>query len=285
VTRTLQGSDLDSVRPLTSHEFEQFRQLAYRTFGLDLKPGKEELVSARLRRLVCSGGFRRFQDYYGSVVQDRTGEQLRAMIDALATNHTSFLREPDHFRYLCDQVIPSMRERKPVEVWCAACSTGEEVWSLAIMLAEEGLLDRTILYATDINPEALKTAEAGVYDIARVAGFSRAYLEAGGKRSLADYYTAGAHGVIFDRALRRNTVFADHSLATDSVFSEVHLVSCRNVLIYFDRELQERALGLFHEALIHRGFLGLGSRETLRFSSHARQFAEFCAAERIYQRL
>jgi chemotaxis protein methyltransferase CheR len=212
-------------------------------------------------------------------------EVFAQMLQYFTVQVSEMFRDPSYFLALRRQVLSVLSTYPSVRIWVAGCSTGEEVWSLAIMLAEEGLLDRTILYATDINPEALKTAEAGVYDIARIAQFSRAYLEAGGRRSLADYYTAGAHGVIFDRALRRNTVFADHSLATDSVFSEVHLVSCRNVLIYFDRELQERALGLFHEALIHRGFLGLGSRETLRFSSHARQFAEFCAAERIYQRL
>jgi len=207
------------------------------------------------------------------------------MLQYFTVQVSEMFRDPDYFRVLRRQVLPVLSTYPSIRIWVAGCSTGEEVWSLAILLAEEGLLDRTILYATDINPDALRTAEAGIYDIARVAGFSRAYLEAGGTRSLADYYTAGAHGVLFDRALRRNAVFADHSLATDSVFSEVHLVSCRNVLIYFDRELQERALGLFHESLIHRGFLGLGSRETLRFSNHATQFSEFCAAERIYQRL
>ena len=207
------------------------------------------------------------------------------MLQYFTVQVSEMFRDPAYFLALRRQVLSVLSTYPSIRIWVAGCSTGEEVWSLAIMLAEEGLLDRTILYATDINPEALKTAEAGIYDIGRIAAFSRAYLDAGGTRSLADYYTASEHGVLFDRALRRNAVFADHSLATDSVFSEVHLVSCRNVLIYFDRELQERALGLFHESLIHRGFLGLGSRETLRFSSHATQFAEFCPSERIYQRL
>nr|WP_314628148.1 protein-glutamate O-methyltransferase CheR [uncultured Noviherbaspirillum sp.] len=212
-------------------------------------------------------------------------EVFAQMLQFFTVQVSEMFRDPTYFLALRRQVLPLLSTYPSIRIWVAGCSTGEEVWSLAIMLAEEGLLERTIIYATDINPDALKAAEAGIYDIDRVAAFSRAYLDAGGTRSLADYYTAGEHGVLFDRKLRRNAVFADHSLATDSVFSEVHLVSCRNVLIYFDRELQERALGLFHEALIHRGFLGLGSRETLRFSSHAGHFAEFCAAERLYQRL
>ena len=212
-------------------------------------------------------------------------EVFAQMLQYFTVQVSEMFRDPAYFLALRRQVLPLLSTYPSIRIWVAGCSTGEEVWSLAIMLAEEGLLERTIIYATDINPDALRAAEAGIYDIDRIAAFSRAYLDAGGTRSLADYYTAGEHGVLFDRKLRRNAVFADHSLATDSVFSEVHLVSCRNVLIYFDRELQERALGLFHEALIHRGFLGLGSRETLRFSSHASHFAEFCAAERLYQRL
>ena len=128
--------ETDTVRPLAPQEFEQIRQLAYRTFGLDLKPGKEELVSARLRKLVRGGGFRSFQEYYKSIVQDGTGKSLLTMIDALATNHTSFLREPDHFQFLRDHVVPELGGRDTFEVWSAACSTGEEVWTLAMVLNE-----------------------------------------------------------------------------------------------------------------------------------------------------
>jgi len=212
-------------------------------------------------------------------------EVFAQMLQYFTVQVSEMFRDPDYFLALRRQVLPVLRTYPSIKVWVAGCSTGEEVWSLAILLAEEGLLERSIIYATDINPEALKTAEAGIYATERVAGFSLSYQQAGGLRSLSDYYTATAHGVIFDRALRRTMVFADHSLATDSVFSEVHLISCRNVLIYFDQELQERALDLFHEALVHRGFLGLGSRESLRFTSQAQRFAEFRPAERLYQRL
>ena len=212
-------------------------------------------------------------------------EVFAQMLQYFTVQVSEMFRDPEYFLALRRQVLPVLSTYPSIRIWVAGCSTGEEVWSLAILLAEEGLLERSIIYATDINPEALKAAEAGIYGVDRIAQFSQSYLQAGGKGSLADYYTATEHGVIFDRALRRTAVFADHSLATDSVFSEVHLVSCRNVLIYFDRELQERALGLFHEALIHRGFLGLGNRETLRFTGQAANYAEFCATERLYRRL
>jgi chemotaxis protein methyltransferase CheR len=264
-------------------ELNLLLEAVYQKYQHDFRHYARSSLRRRIRQAL-----ERFDCPTVSRLQERVlhePEVFAQMLQYFTVQVSEMFRDPAYFLALRRQVLPMLSTYPSIRIWVAGCSTGEEVWSLAIMLAEEGLLERTILYATDINPEALKAAEAGIYGIERVAAFSQAYLEAGGTRSLSDYYTAGEHGVLFDRALRRNAVFADHSLATDSVFSEVHLVSCRNVLIYFDRELQERALGLFHEALIHRGFLGLGSRETLRFSSHASQFAAFCAAERIYQRL
>ncbi|MDZ5460937.1 CheR family methyltransferase [Azohydromonas lata] len=201
------------------------------------------------------------------------------------TVHVSeMFRDPPYWRALREQVVPLLRTYASLKVWVAGCSSGEEVWSLCVMLAEEALLDRTIVYATDIDPAALRRAETGVFPLERMADFSRNYLAAGGTGSLSDHYTASPHGAAFDRALRRQVVFADHSLATDSVFSEVHLVSCRNVLIYFNRALQDRALGLFREALVRRGFLGLGNRESLSFSAHAEGFEPWCPEQRIYRR-
>ena len=167
----------------------------------------------------------------------------------------------------------------------AGCGNGEEAYSLAIILEEEGLLNRALIYATDINPEALRRAEAGVYSLDRAAAFSESYRRAGGKRSLSDHCTAAYGGVVFDKRLREKVLFSDHSLATDAVFAEVHLITCRNVLIYFDRALQDRAIGLFQEALVRRGVLGLGSKESLQFSAHAGAFVELVGPERIYQRI
>jgi len=198
---------------------------------------------------------------------------------------SEMFRDPAYFRMLREHAIPVLRTYPSIKLWIAGCSTGEEVWSLAILLQEEGLLDRAIIYATDINPDALEAAETGAFALDRMAQFSRNYLEAGGTGSLSDYYSSGYGSVVFDRRLKRNIVFADHSLATDTVFSEVHLVSCRNVLIYFQRALQDRAIGLFHEALVHRGFLGLGSKESLQFGEHADE-CEACAREqRLYRKL
>jgi len=222
-----------------------------------------------------------------SQVQDlmlREPEVFTVLLDYLTVQVSEMFRDPDYYRMLRERVMPLLRTYPSLRIWVAGCSSGEEVYSLAILLREEALLDRTLIYATDINPQALQRAEAGVYDVARLAGFSENYRRAGGKASLSDYYVAAYDRAVFDRSLRRQVVFADHSLATDSVFAEVQLISCRNVLIYFNRELQDRALGLFREALGLRGFLGLGSKESLRFCAHAAAFEEIVPHQRVFQK-
>lgn len=222
-----------------------------------------------------------------SQVQDRIFRDRRAFSDVLRLLTIPFsdmFRDPQYFRSLREMVVPHLRTYPSIKVWIAGCSTGEELYSMAILLAEEGLLDRSFLYATDINPEALRTAERGVYALERVQDFSTNYQLAGGRRSLSDYYTAAYGGVTFDRSLRARAVFSDHSLATDNVFAEVHLISCRNVLIYFDHALQQRAVGLFRDSLVHAGFLGIGMNETLRFCKGAGAFADFVPEHRIYRR-
>ena len=197
---------------------------------------------------------------------------------------SEMFRDPAYFRALREQVVPHLKTYPSLKVWIAGCANGEEFYSLAILFREEGLEDRTIFYCTDISPAALEKAEAGIYDIDRLPQFSENHRLAGGKASLSDYYTAAYGAAVFDKTLRRRAVFAQHNLASDQVFGEVQLVSSRNVLIYFDRELQDRALGLFGESLVRGGFLGLGSKETLRFSRYSDGFADFDEGEKIYRR-
>ncbi|MFT4240713.1 MAG: CheR family methyltransferase [Acidovorax sp.] len=222
-----------------------------------------------------------------SQLQDRVLHDpvvFSALLQYLTVQVSDMFRDPSYFQSLRREVVPLLRTYPSLKVWVAGCSTGEEVYSLAILLHEEGLLERSLIYATDINPHALRAAESGVFDLERVPAFTGNHARSGARSSLSDYYMARYGRVVFDKALREHIVFSDHSLATDSVFAEVHLVSCRNVLIYFERELQDRALGLFREALCHLGFLGLGSKESLRFSAHAEAFGEFVADDRIYRK-
>ncbi|MET1079452.1 MAG: CheR family methyltransferase [Pseudomonas sp.] len=197
---------------------------------------------------------------------------------------SEMFRDPGYFLALREQVVPLLRTYPSVKIWVAGCSTGEEVYSLAILLREEGLLERTILYATDINPLSLEKAERGIFALDNLRTYTRNYQKAGGQCALSDYYTAAYEGALFDKSLRENIIFADHSLATDSVFSETQLISCRNVLIYFNKTLQDRAFGLFHESLCHRGFLGLGSKESLDFSSYAKRFDPVDRPQRIFRK-
>ena len=197
---------------------------------------------------------------------------------------SEMFRDPSYFLTLRQQVVPVLQTYPSVKVWVAGCSTGEEAWSLAILLREEGLLDRTQIYATDINPASLDKARQGIFPMEAVRNYTANYQRAGGQRAFSDYYTAAYDAARFDPSLCANAVFADHSLATDSVFAETQLVSCRNVLIYFNRALQDRALGLFHESLCHRGFLGLGAKESIDFSSFATRFDTLARPERIYRK-
>jgi chemotaxis protein methyltransferase CheR len=211
-------------------------------------------------------------------------EAFAGLLQYLTVQVSDMFRDPEFFRALRTQVLPVLATYPSIKVWVAGCSTGEEAYSLAILLQEEGLLDRAIIYGTDINAQALRAAGTGVFSLARLRGFTENHRRSGATTSLSDYYHASGDSAIIDSALRRKITFSDHSLATDNVFSEVHLVTCRNVLIYFDEALQNRALRLFGDALISRGFLGLGSKESLRFSDAADLFTEFALSERIYRR-
>jgi len=206
------------------------------------------------------------------------------LLQYLTVPVSEMFRDPGYFLAIREQVVPVLRTYPSIKVWIAGCSTGEEVYSMAILLREEGLLDRTILYATDINPQSLDSARQGIFPLQRIKSYTANYHQAGGRRGLSDYYTAAYDGALFDRSLREHITFADHSLATDSVFSETHFISCRNVLIYFNRRLQDRAFGLFSDSLCRRGFLGLGSKETLDFSAHAGSFEPLVRQERIYRK-
>jgi chemotaxis protein methyltransferase CheR len=211
-------------------------------------------------------------------------EAFSQLLQYLTIPVSEMFRDPEYFAAIRSQVVPHLRTYPSLKIWVAGCSTGEEVYSLAILLHEEGLLERTMIYATDINPVSLDAARRGVFPLDRMRLFTENYQKSGGKRAFSDYYTAAYGGALFERMLVENVTFADHSLATDSVFSETHFVSCRNVMIYFNRRLQNRVLGLFHESLCHRGFLGLGSKESIDFSHYAHRFEPLARRERLFRK-
>jgi len=268
--------------PVADIEVRLLVQAVHLRYGHDFR----DYALASLKRRVQQAQRRMGADTI-SALQERVlhdpGE-FAQLLQYLTVPVSEMFRDPPYFLALRRHVVPVLRTYPSLKVWVAGCSTGEEAYSLAILLLEEGLLERTILYATDINHASLDKARQGIFALEHMQGFTRNYQAAGGARSFSDYYTAAYEGALFDRKLRESITFADHSLATDAVFSETQLVSCRNVLIYFNRRLQDRALGLFHESLTRRGFLGLGSKETLDFSGYADRFEPVSRPDRIYRK-
>jgi chemotaxis protein methyltransferase CheR len=271
---------------VTDRDFDIELQLLidaiYLKYHYDFRGYATASLKRRLRSAMGHFGVQTLSQLQHRVVHEPS--TLTALLNFLTVPVSDMFRDPSYFRSLRENVVPLLRTYPSLKVWVAGCSTGEEVYSLAILLREEGLLSRTIIYATDINPETLQKAETGVYDAARVAGFTENHRRSGARASLSEYYTARYGRAVFDKSLKANIVFSDHSLATDSVFAEVQLVSCRNVLIYFNRELQDRAIELFCDSLCRKGFLGIGAKESLRFSSHGDAFVEFVKNERIFQK-
>ena len=202
----------------------------------------------------------------------------------LTVNVSEMFRDPLFFKAVRETVAPELKKLPFTKVWHAGCSTGEEVYSMAILLREEGILDASTIYATDVNEAVLADAKKGVFPIEKMKDYTRNYKMAGALASFADYYTARYDHVIMDRELKKNIVFSDHNLVTDGVFGEMDLIVCRNVLIYFNRELQDRVFRLFSESLKKGGFLCLGSKESVMFSKHAKHFESIVKKEKIYRR-
>ena len=263
-------------------EMRLLLEAVYQKYHYDFRGYAMASIKRRLLQARERFGARSFSVLQDMVLHDP--HMLTELLPFLTVQVSELFRDPLYFRAIREHVVPHLKTYPSLKVWIAGTSTGEELYSFAILFREEGLEDRTMFYATDINSDALKKAEAGVYELSRMKLFTENHRLSGGKSSLSDYYTAAYGAASFDKSLRKSTVFSDHSLATDAVFAETHLVSCRNVLIYFNRELQDRAIGLFSGSLLRKGFLGLGSKETLRFSQHADDFSEFSRDERIYQK-
>jgi len=264
-------------------EIELLLEALYQHYHYDFRHYARASIKRRLTEARARLGFANFSAMQEGLLHD--GRTLPRLLNYLTVQVSEMFRDPGYYRALREQVIPHLATYPSLKVWVAGCSNGEELYSLSILFREEGLADRTIFYATDINPEALRAAEAGFYPLDQIKKYTENHQNSGGRTSLSDYYMADYGRAVFDRSLRSQVVFSDHSLVTDAVFAEMHLISCRNVLIYFDRPLQDRAIGLFRDSLARKGFLGLGSKESLRFSRHAGSFGDFVSEEKIYQRL
>ena len=263
-------------------EMRLLMEAVYAKYSHDFRDYSGASLKRRVLHALGQLGCETISQLQSKVLHDP--QVFQQLLEILTIPFTEMFRDPAYWLALRTQVVPLLRTYPSLKVWVAGCSTGEEVFSLAILLEEEGLQERTMIYATDINPAVIDKARQGIFPIAAVRQHTTNYQASGGKRAFSDYYTAAYNSARFDPELIRNVTFADHSLATDTVFSETHFITCRNVLIYFNRALQNRALGLFNESLCHRGFLGLGSKESLDFSAYAEKFDPVAKRERIFRK-
>lgn len=263
-------------------ELQLLLEAIYQRYGYDFR----SYSRASLRRRVQQHLLLAQYDNIGVLLHDvlHRGEAFAALLSNLTINVTEMFRDPDFYRAFREQVVPVLKTHPFLKIWHAGCATGEEIYSMAILLEEEGLYERCQIYATDIDKEVLEKARKGIFQMADLRKYTDNYQRAGGKASLADYYTAKYDNVIMDPRLKKNVIFADHDLATDRVFGEMQVILCRNVIIYFNRELQNRVFRLFHDSLDIGGTLCLGTKESMRFADCAEQFDVIDRNQRIYRK-
>lgn len=255
----------------------------YRYYGFDFRDYALSSLKRRIRKLLAAEGLTTI-----SALQDRLLHDaacLERFLLGLTVNVTSMFRDPEFFVSFRKTIVPLLRTYPFIRIWHAGCSTGQEVYSMAILLQEEGLYHRCRLYATDTNDLVIQKAKQGIYAIELMQEYTQLYLKAGGTRSFSEYYTAGYGNAIFRASLRENIVFSQHNLATDRSFNEFNVILCRNVLIYFNRTLQQRVHQLFYDSLCSFGVLGLGRRESLKLSPYEPCYEEIAKGERLYRRL
>jgi chemotaxis protein methyltransferase CheR len=255
----------------------------YQHYGFDFRSYAYTSLRRRLWKRITAEGLSTISGLQNLVLHHP--EAMERLLLDLSINVSTMFRDPEVYASFRENVVPLLRTYPFVRVWHAGCSTGEEVYSLAILLEEEGLGDRVRIYATDINEAVLQTAREGIFPIQKMQEYTQNYLHAGGTRSFSEYYTANYDGARFNQSLMRNVVFSQHNLVTDRSFSEFNVIFCRNVMIYFDRKLQEHVHGLFYESLVRMGILVLGHKESLRTSRYEALYEALDPKQKIYRRL
>ena len=270
-------------RELERVEIDLLLEGVYRHYGFDFRSYAYASLKRRLWKRIEAEGLSTISQLQNLVLHD-TAAMERLLLD-LSVTVSAMFRDPSFYVAFRERVVPVLRTYPFIRMWHAGCSTGEEVYSMAILLEEEGLYDRSRIYATDINEVVLARARDGIYALDRMQEYTQNYLRAGGRQSFSEYYTAKYDHALFGPTLRRNVVFAQHNLVTDRSFSEFNVILCRNVMIYFDRKLQESVHQLFYESLPVYGFLALGNKESLRLSKYEEYFEAVDAKEKIYRRV
>lgn len=263
-------------------EIELLLEAIFQRYGYDFRSYARASINRRVHGFASKMRVSRISDLIPLCIHDE--EIFSQLAGHFSIGVTEMFRDPFVYGSLREKVVPILRSFPFIKVWHAGCATGEEVYSLAILLEEEGIHDRATIFGTDFNDQSLETARRGIYSADRIKDFTRNYQEAGGKRSFSEYYHAGYDSATIEASLKRRVTLANHNLAADGVFGEMHLVFCRNVLIYFNKDLQNRALRLFTDSLVRGGFLCLGTKEDIMFSEVAHDYETVDREARIYKK-
>jgi chemotaxis protein methyltransferase CheR len=264
-------------------ELDLLLEAIFRRYGFDFREYAPASLRRRVGRRMRHEGVSTVSALQELLLHDP--QVMERLILDLSINVTAMFRDPSFYAAFRRRVVPMLHTYPFTRIWVAGCSSGQEVYSLAILLEEEGLYDRARIYATDINEAVIEEARAGVFPLQKMQEYTQNYIRAGGKRSFSDYYVSAYDGAVFDRSLVRNIVFAQHNLVSDGSFNEFHVIVCRNVMIYFDRSLQNRVHRLFYESLVRLGVLALGHKESIQFSPNADSYEELDMDERLYKKV
>ncbi len=264
-------------------EISVLLEAIFQHYGFDFRTYAYASIRRRLWKRIHELGLKNVSSLQERVLHDPAMMEL-LLLD-LSINVTAMFRDPGFYKKFRETIVPMLRTYPFIRIWHAGCSTGEEVYSMAILLQEEGLYDRARIYATDINEVVLKKAKEGIFSLERMQEYTDNYIKAGGTRSFSEYYTAKYGAALFNPSLTKNVVFSQHNLVTDRSFSEFNAIICRNVLIYFDKSLQSRVIGLFNDSMAMFGILALGSKESLRFSDYESSYEQVAPPEKLYRKV
>ena len=263
-------------------EISLLLEALFQRYGYDFRQYSQAHIRRRIMNRMAITGFDSISEMQAKVLNNELFAS--EVLQDLSITVTEMFRDPGFYKSLRENVIPILKTYPFIKVWHAGCATGEEAYSMAILLQEEGLYERTTIYATDFNQQALNKAKEGIFSKRNIKEYAINYELSGGKGTFSDYYISDYDNVIMNQSLKKNMVWANHNLVTDSVFAEVHLILCRNVLIYFDKDLQNKVQNIFYNSLVNGGVLCLGSKESLRFTDFHEQYIELDKKQRIFKK-
>jgi chemotaxis protein methyltransferase CheR len=268
---------------LSDHDIDVLLDDLIDCYGYDFTQYSKASLRRRIERVVAKEKITDFSVFRREL---RTNPAyFQQLVTEISVNVTEMFRDPEYFRYIRQHIIPQLADLPLIRIWHAGVASGEEAYAMAILLSETGLLNKSLLYATDINPEALRKAKQGVFPLSYMQQYSKNYILAGGAREFSSYYSANYNVAKFDPALTGRMIFSPHNLVSDATFNSFQLIFCRNVLIYFDKELQGRVLSLFDNSLDKNGYLVLGSKETIRFSSIAARYKQLPEKLKVWEKI